>query len=154
MAAVLTIPASVGYILVSGIRAVKRWGKFMDRLDEAVKPDTNGRSISDRLDDTQRQVTEIKHQVLTNGGGSLRDSVDRASAAAEEAHAAARDAAEKASRAELVGNMDRADIRHRLNTIETKVDRYSEGLSAHLAEAQVREQTMNHRIDKIEKRSA
>ena len=154
MAAVLTIPASVGYIVVSGVRAVKRWGKFMDRLDEAVKPDTNGRSISDRLDDTQRQVTEIKHQVLTNGGGSLRDSVDRASSAAEEAHAAAKEAAEKAARAELVGNMDRADIRHRLNAIETKVDKYSEGLSSHLAEAQVRTEAINERMDKIERRSA
>lgn len=132
----------------------RRVFKFQQRVEETLKPDSQGKSISDRMNDMTSTVAEIKHQVLTNGGGSLRDSVERMAVDVKDAKENAKDAAEKATRAELAGNFERADIRRKLGGIEGKLDKYATDFSAHLAESKVRTEVFEQRVRQVEKRSA
>ncbi|BEP14820.1 hypothetical protein acdb102_31310 [Acidothermaceae bacterium B102] len=153
VAAMLTVPGSAVFI----VAATRRFFSFTSRLEETLKPDAQGRTISERLDDTQAEVNEIKKQVLPNGGSSLRDAVNRAVELAEKAvvsadtaKQAATESAEQANRAEIMGNFERRDIRQKLDSIETKMDAGTHSLTTHLVDAAAKTEVINARLSDIE----
>jgi hypothetical protein len=157
LAAILAIPAST----VGIFTWVKRYASFMSRLEDTLKPDAEGRSISERLDMTQNVVAEIKKQVFPNGGNSLRDAVNDAAVLAKAANDAAvlasvsaQEAAARADRSEIMGNFERREMRKKLDDIDTKIGTSAGVLTDHLVEAAKATAEIKGRIDNIEKRSA
>lgn len=115
----LTIVELLGALLVfAGLwRLGKRAWDVLNRIDqtradllgEPARPGVERRKgVVERLHDHDKLLQDIKHELLPNGGGSLRDAVDKVLAAQ---HAAAE--REKAHHAANVARLDALEEKNR-----------------------------------------
>lgn len=100
-------------------------------------------------------IQGLQSDLRPNGGSSFADHVNRRfgqlNLRLDEATNTAREAADAATRVEVIGNLDRAEIRRTLSSIQDAALSNGSALQTHLVDAAHAQTKIDERLERIEK---